>query len=105
MKTIIKFWVLFLFAMVTITTNGQTKTKNVKQVVFKCSIDCHSCESKIMQNLPYQKGVKDIKVSLPDQLVTIWYIDSKSNPEVLKQAIEKIGFTASIINTDSTTTN
>ena len=56
------------------------------------------CEKKIIDNLRFEKGVSDIKVSLKDNTITITYNPSKTNPETLIGAFKKIGFTAFVVN-------
>jgi len=47
-----------------------------------------------MKNIPFEKGVKDVKCDLPTKVVTISYNPEKTKPETLKRALEKLGYTA-----------
>ena len=82
---------LFLFLGVAMVSFAKDKPK-VKEVVYKCEIDCHTCEKKIKDNIPYEKGVKSLKVDLDKQLVTIKYREDKNTDEGLEAAIEKLGY-------------
>jgi copper chaperone CopZ len=44
--------------------------------------------------MPYEKGVKDMKVSLDNKTIWISYEDSKTNKENLAKALEKLGYPA-----------
>jgi mercuric ion binding protein len=83
----------FLFSSVSLS--GQEKNKKeLATVKFETSIDCDHCVSTIMKNVPFEKGIKDVKCDLTTKEVTIQYQKGKNNPEQLKRSIEKLGFTA-----------
>ncbi len=95
MKT---FRTLILCAAVLMTGFGasaQTADKKAKTetVTFDVSMDCHSCQAKLEKNIPWEKGVKDMKVDLEKKQVTIKYDPSKTDEATLKKAIEKLDFT------------
>lgn len=100
MKTIKKILIAALFAAVPFILNAQDKekAKNTETVKFTTSIDCQNCVNKIMTNLPHEKGVKDVKCDLSTKEVTVTYQTEKNNPESLKKAIEKLGYTAKNVN-------
>ena len=77
------------FAAGTPSAVYQNDKKDVKK-----SMTCKNCVKKIEGNIPFEKGVKDLKVSLEDKLVTITYDPSKTDEETLCKAIEKLGYTA-----------
>jgi len=76
------------------TVQKQDKKKKVQTVSFKTSIHCKNCVKKINDNIPFEKGVKDLKISLDEKLVTITYDPSKTDEEKLAKALEKLGYTA-----------
>ena len=83
----------FLFSSVSLS--GQEKNKKeLATVKFETSIDCGHCVSTIMKNVPFEKGVKDVKCDLTTKEVTIRYQKGKNKPEQLKRSIEKLGYTA-----------
>ena len=49
-----------------------------------------------MDNVAFEKGVKDLKVDLEKQTITIKYDAAKTNPEKLAAAIEKLGYKAKV---------
>ena len=48
---------------------------------------------KINDNIAFEKGVKDLSVSLDKKTVTISYDPSKTDEAKLKAALEKLGYT------------
>lgn len=55
---------------------------------------CQNCENKIKSNLRFEKGVKGVETSIPDQKVTIKYDPDKTSEETLAKALKKIGYKA-----------
>ena len=78
--------------------------KNIKTVVFTTvpQMHCENCENKIKGNLRFEKGIKDIKTSVPDQKVTIQYDADKTNPENIAKGFAKIGYEATVVNDGAT---
>ncbi len=58
--------------------------------VFVTNLDCEGCAKKVMNVIPFQKGVKDVRVDVPTKSVTVTYDNSKTNDETLKAQLEKI---------------
>lgn len=74
---------------------GSAAAKDVKKAstattVFKTDIDCEHCAKRIMDNIPFEKGVKDVKVDVPSKTVTVVYDASKNNAEGLVKGFAKI---------------
>ena len=84
---------LFLFSSITLSAQEKNK-KDLSTVRFETSIDCQNCVNTIMKNVPFEKGVKDVKCDLATKEVTVQYQKDKISPETLKRSIEKLGFTA-----------
>jgi len=97
MKKLIQTLALIL-AVVTMPALANAK-KATKEVTYKVSLDCQSCVDKVMKNIPYEKGVKDVKVSLEKQEVTVVFVEDKNCPVNLKKAIEKLGYAVEMKNT------
>lgn len=66
------------------------------QAVFTLSprMTCANCEKKIKSNLRFEKGIKSIDTSIPDQKVTVTYDPSKTSGSKLVEAFRKIGYKA-----------
>ena len=67
----------------------------IKEVVFHAHLHCNSCVKKVQENIAFEKGVKDLKVSLADQTVAIKYDPSKTSEQVLEKAIVALGYKVS----------
>ena len=85
--------ILIIFSSVTLSAQEKSK-KELQTVRFETSIDCENCVNTIMKNIPYIKGVKDVKCDLATKEVTVKYQDGKTTPDLLKRSIEKLGYTA-----------
>ena len=91
MKRII-ILILSVFAVFSATASNPKKTKvELAEVVFNVHLHCSSCVKKIQENIAFEKGVKDLKVSLEEQTIMVKFDPSKTSEEILKKAIEKLG--------------
>jgi len=100
MKTFAALMILQVaFAVCTQVTAQDKKQKAAKTETMKCwvSMDCESCKAKIEKNIPFEKGVSDLKVDLPTKMVTLTYKPDKTSPEKLEKAIQKLGYKTEII--------
>ena len=71
---------------------SKKKKGEVKEVTFLVHLHCENCVKKVQENIAFEKGVKDLKVSLEDQTVAIKYDAAKTSEDTLKAAIEKLGY-------------
>lgn len=73
--------------------------KDIKTVVFTTlpQMHCENCENKIKGNLRFEKGIKQITTSVPDQKVTIEYDADKTTPENIAKGFDKIGYKATVV--------
>lgn len=84
--------VVFVFGMTnTYAHVEKTNKKEKKTVVIKAELHCKSCVAKIEKNIPFEKGVKDLKVDMKAKTITVTYRADKNNKENLIKAIEKLG--------------
>ncbi|MCU0460131.1 MAG: heavy-metal-associated domain-containing protein [Bacteroidales bacterium] len=84
---------LFLLSAANLAAQEKNK-KELSSVRFETSIDCEGCVSTIMKNIPFEKGVKDVKCDLTTKEVTVQYQKDKTSAENLRRSIEKLGYTA-----------
>ena len=68
--------------------------KETKTVTFKTTMHCDNCVKKMTENLSFLRGVKDLKVSLDENVVTITYDPARTTEEVLAAAIRRLGYEA-----------
>jgi copper chaperone CopZ len=55
---------------------------------------CASCENRIKSNLRFERGVKAITTSVPDQTVTVRYDSTKTDTTRIIEGFAKIGYDA-----------
>lgn len=84
---------LICFAQAFASTKADKK-KTVAEVTFVTTVECRNCVKKVEANLPFEQGVKDIKINLDDRTVRIKYDAAKTDPAKLASAIRKLGFDA-----------
>ncbi|MBQ5727030.1 MAG: cation transporter [Alistipes sp.] len=75
---------------------AQKKAAETKTTVFLTDIDCENCAKKITNSIPFQKGVKDVKVDVPTKLVTVTYDATKNSDENLLKSFSKIKVKAEV---------
>ncbi len=93
MKTVRFILALMLFAGIGFTASAQSKN-GAETVTFKTDITCHNCVNKINKNIPFEKGVKDVKADLDTKEVTVTYDVKKTDKDKLVKAFEKIAVKA-----------
>lgn len=73
------------------------KKGETKEVTFHVHLHCNNCVKKVQENIAFEKGVKDLEVSLEGQTVRVKFDASKTSESVLKAAIEKLGYETDLI--------
>ena len=74
--------------------NGDKKTPKEAEITFSVNMSCASCQRAIENNLPDNKGVKDLKVDLEKKEVWILYDTGKTNKAKLIKAFAELGYKA-----------
>ena len=85
--------VVALLAMlvgVAVAAPKQKAEKKIATVVFTTDLDCHHCAQKVMNSIPYEKGIKDVQVDVPTKTVTVKFDEAKNSIESLTKAFESI---------------
>ena len=83
-----KYLLSLFFALFSVTLFAAKADKQV--VVLSCDLHCQACCDKIMKNIAFEKGVKDIVCYLPAKTVTVTYDANKTDVPTLLKAFEKI---------------
>ena len=65
-------------------------------VVLSCDLHCQGCCDKIMKNIAFEKGVKDIVCDLKTKTVTVTYDANKTDVPTLLEAFKKINKPATV---------
>jgi len=88
---------LFLILAMTITSlvSAQTDT-----LVVKTSVLCDECKERIEHDLSFEKGIKSNVVNLDTKEVTVVYNAAKTDPQKIRVAITKIGYSADTLKAD-----
>ncbi|MFI3295987.1 MAG: cation transporter [Rikenellaceae bacterium] len=77
---------------------AQKKEKTVIATVeLKADIDCENCVKKVMNYLPTQKGIKDVKVDLPTKVIKVSYDSGKTSTKNVITLLSKIGVKAKVV--------
>ena len=82
----------------TVVTNANSKDSPTDRVTLNVAgMVCMSCVNNIERNIGKMAGVKSVNVSLDLKTATIEYYPSIVTPEKLCEAIEELGFEASVL--------
>lgn len=81
---------LILVVGLSVAMSAQAQKKGEKTVVYNATMHCGSCKAKVEKNIAFEKGVKDLKVNLDDQTITVTFREDKNSAEGIKKAIEKL---------------
>lgn len=84
---------IFLLLTCLILSVGTIQAKNDYKeiVVLSCNLHCQGCCDKIMKNIAYEKGVKDLQFDLKNKTVTLTFDTRKTDLPTLLKAFEKLG--------------
>ena len=96
MKKIIWFCLVAIMGVGVCSSFAQKKAAETKTTVFLTDIDCENCAKKITNSIPFQKGVKDVKVDVPTKQVTVTYDVTKTNDAALLKAFQKVKVKAEV---------
>lgn len=83
-------FVLMVAIMLIAAVSANAEKKGEKTVIFSANLHCKSCVAKVEKNIPFEKGVKDLKVDMETKTITITFREDKNSEENLKKAIEKL---------------
>ncbi|MBR3792922.1 MAG: cation transporter [Alistipes sp.] len=96
MKKIIMICLMAVIGFGVSDAMAQKKQVELKTTVFQTDVDCENCAKKVDNSIPYQKGVKEVKVDVSTQTVTVTYDVAKTNDEALLKAFKKVKVQAEV---------
>ena len=96
MKKIIMICLMAVIGFGVSNAMAQKKQVELKTTVFQTDVDCENCAKKVDNSIPYQKGVKEVKVDVSTQTVTVTYDKAKTNDEALLKAFKKVKVNAEV---------
>ena len=76
-------------------------TTSIQKVVIQTNGVCSKCEALFKENVPFFKGVKDYAYDPKTSKMTITYDSKKTNPDLLRQQISKLGYNADNVKADA----
>ena len=82
------------------TAKQTTTTATIQKVVIQTNGVCSKCEALFKENVPFFKGVKDYTYDPKTSKMTISYDAKKTNPDMLRQQISKLGYNADNVKAD-----
>lgn len=66
--------------------------KELKEVTWHLHLHCEDCVNKILENISFERGVKDLKVTLEENSIYIKYDPSRTSEEKLAAALKSLGY-------------
>lgn len=96
MKKILLVLFVALFSIAVADAQQPKGEKKSVTTVFVTDIDCAGCAKKVDNTIPYEKGVKEVKVDVAAKTVTVTFDPSKTNNETLIKAFAKIKIKAEV---------
>ena len=100
MKNVLLIAFLFLAGNVSIA-QAKKETIIIKTTTYcdHCKV-CETCGLKMETDLYYVKGIKSVEYNETDMTITVTYLTKKTNPDKIRQAISKLGFSADNVPAD-----
>jgi mercuric ion binding protein len=94
-KTLLLTAFLLITSALILNAQNKKESKEIKkaEVTFNVNMHCEGCQAKIEKIIPFEKGVKDLKVDLAHKTVKVIYDPRKTNEEKLKKAFENLDYT------------
>lgn len=71
--------------------------KKLVKAVYQSDIHCKNCASKVENNIAFEKGVEDLKISVEKKTISIEFNEAKTDTTKLANAINKLGYSAELI--------
>lgn len=71
--------------------------KITKTVVFRTSMECKNCEKKIIENVSFEKGVRDLSTDLSSRTVTVVFDPAKTDTSALAASLRHLGYEAQVV--------
>ena len=92
-----KLILMALMAVVTLSAYAQMQSVTIQT---NASLKCQKCIDRFKENVPFFKGVKDYTYDASTAKITINYDAKKTNPDILRKEISKMGYDADAVKAD-----
>ncbi|MCB0764873.1 MAG: heavy-metal-associated domain-containing protein [Flavobacteriales bacterium] len=93
---------LITLSLIALTTMVIGQDKNIAHLDIATSTVCDMCKKTIEEELVYTKGVKSVNVDLAASTIHVLYDARKSDPDAIRVAVTKLGYSADGIPGDET---
>lgn len=105
MKKIISLVVAMVMTLGITQLSAATKQEKtvIETTKFSVNINCADCEKKIMNYIPYQKGVESVTIDSRNKVATVVYNSKKASTSSIIKYFKKIDFVASVYTEPRTT--
>lgn len=93
MKKILIVMLSLLLGITAVDAQKKADKKAVKKsetVTFVTDLDCENCAKKVLDVIPFKKGVKDVVVDVPTKIVKVTYDPRKTTEAALVESLAKI---------------
>jgi copper chaperone CopZ len=70
--------------------------KNEAEVTFATDIQSKHCKDRVEKVVPFEKGVQDMDIKIPEGRVYIKFRTDKTSVETLKKTIEDMGYSVKV---------
>ncbi len=82
-----------ILSLLTLALTGSAMAQNkTEKVTFYLNYHCEMCIKKVNKNIPFEKGVKNIKTDLKGKSIVITYNPKQTDKKKLREALEKLDF-------------
>ncbi len=80
-----KVLIFCLVAVMSLMVVEAKPTKKIVTTIFTTDIHCPNCAKKVMNVLPYSKGVKDVVIEMEEKTIEVEFDAKKTdNEEIIK---------------------
>ncbi len=100
MKLIIRLFSIAALSMLFVTT-AFSQLRNTQEVEIKTSAQCPMCKESIEKMLTFERGVNHALLDMETKKVVVKYNSRRTDPEILRKAITRLGYDADEMNGDS----
>ena len=96
MKKLLVICAALLMGVGVCLADNKPAEKKTVTTVFCTDIDCDHCKAKVMNTIPFEKGIKNVEVDVPTKKITVTYDPAKNSDDGLVKAFAKIKVKAEV---------
>ena len=92
--------IMITLILTTTLANNSMAQDEIKTLQIKTSAQCEECKERIEKAMVYEKGVKRASLDVETKILTVKYKVSKTNPDIIRKAVAKVGYDADDVPAD-----